>query len=173
MNDKWNQLLALIGKTIEAEDPSNLYQCMDAMFKWCDILGIPREAVRHFYAYQVFTQPNDTTRKYFDIIYNSPTNIPVRGDILVFGQQVGYAGHVSMATEESNSTNAVSLDQNWNGLKYLRKITHYNYYGVLGWLHPKTQLVNWDDKVNKMKNALNAGGTSQDRATNADKIFHE
>lgn len=32
--------------------------------------------------------------------------------------------------------------------------------------------VNWDDKVNKMKNALNAGGTSQDRATNADKIFH-
>ncbi len=32
--------------------------------------------------------------------------------------------------------------------------------------------INWDDKRQKMLNALNAGGTSQDRAINADKIFH-
>lgn len=33
-------------------------------------------------------------------------------------------------------------------------------------------IVNWDMKVDQMKNALNSGGTSESKAKEADKIFH-
>lgn len=139
MNDKFNSFFKQVnGIPQEAEDPSNKFQCFDLAFKWVDYLSIPRESIRHFYAYQIFTQPNDQTRKYFDIVYNGPNNTPVVGDIVVFGTQIGYAGHVAIATANSNGLNCLTLDQNWNGLLYPRLITHYNYYGVLGWLHPKT-----------------------------------
>lgn len=139
MMDKFNQFYTLYnGKYVEAEDSSNYAQCMDLAFKWLDFLSIPRDTIRHLYAYQVWTMPFDSTRKYFDLVPNTPTNIPMVGDIPIFGQSVGPAGHISIAAPGSNSSNLVSLDQNWGATKYTHLVTHTNYYGVLGWLHPKT-----------------------------------
>jgi hypothetical protein len=126
------------GKFVEAEDSSNYAQCMDLVFKWLDALKIPRDTIRHLYAYQVWTMPFDSTRQYFDLIPNSPTNIPVIGDIPVFSQQVGFAGHISITAPGSTMQNLVSLDQNWGNPKSTRLVTHVNYFGVMGWLHPKT-----------------------------------
>lgn len=174
MNDKYNQFYNKVkGIPQEAEDPTNKDQCMDLIFVWCDFLGIDRASVRHDVAYKVWNQPNDLTRKYFDLIPNNPndTNHPVTGDIVVFNTTVGKAGHVSICAPGTDGINLMSLDQNWGGAQYPRLISHARYSGVAGWLHPKGK--NWDDIRQRMLNALNAGGTSQDRATNADKIYQQ
>jgi hypothetical protein len=128
------------GKSIEFSDITNKFQCMDGAGKWCEFLGIPYEAIRHLYAYQVWTQPTDLTRKYFDLIPNGPTNVAQIGDLVIFGTKVGYAGHISVGTNKSNSINYVGFEQNWNGRQYMTTVTHYNYFGVLGWLRPKTSV---------------------------------
>lgn len=138
MQNKYNDFYNLVnGKFIETEDASNYAQCMDLAFKWLDFLNIPRDTIRHLYAYQVWTNPFDSTRLYFDLIPNTVTNVPQVGDIPVFGQLVGVAGHISIAAPGSNSNDLVSLDQNWGYPKSTRLVTHTKYTGVLGWLHPK------------------------------------
>ena len=139
MQDKFNQFFnQWNGKSIEFSDATNKYQCMDGAGKWCEFLGIPYEAIRHLYAYQVWTQPTALTKKYFDLIPNGPVNTPQAGDLVVFGTKVGYAGHISIDKGKSNSRDYVGFEQNWNGKQYMTTVTHYNYYGILGWLRPKT-----------------------------------
>lgn len=139
MQDKFQQLYNLYnGKYVEAEDSSNYAQCMDLVFKWLDILGIPRDTIRHLYAYQVWTLPFDSTKKYFDFIPNGPTNIPEVGDVAVFNQQVGYAGHIAIVAPGSTARDLVTFDQNWGKDKYCHRVVHTNYYATFGWLHPKS-----------------------------------
>jgi hypothetical protein len=130
------------GKPLEVEDPSNRDQCMDLAFGWCDNLKIPRETIRHLYAYQAFTAPNDITRQYFDLIaFNK--NAPSRGDLVIWGSGVGSAGHFAVAVSADTSS-FTSFDQNWDtanyhtpsGEPYCRLVKH-NYNYIIGWLHPK------------------------------------
>lgn len=127
-----------LGKPLEAEDPSNLDQCFDEAFAWIDVLGIPREAIRHLHAYQIWTVPNDLTRRHFEMIPNTPTGVPQKGDVVVFGQGVGVSGHVSIASGKGDTKTFQSLDQNWGGHKFVEYVTHnYDLGPVLGWLRPK------------------------------------
>ena len=139
MDSKFSQLLALLGQQIEREDPTALFQCMDFAFAWVDILGIDRASIRHPYAYQVWTKPNDLTVQFFQFIPNTANGVPQQGDIVIFDQNVqgvtGIAGHICVATGgDSNSFN--SLDQNWKGVQKVTKEKH-SYTGVLGWLRIK------------------------------------
>lgn len=141
-------------QSVEREDASALDQCMDLAFAWCDTLKIPRETIRHQYAYQVWAQPTDVTRQYFDLITNNPndTNKPSVGDLVIFKQTAGIpVGHIAIETGKSDGYNLISFDENWdtphyhhvdtngNWIPYSRTVVHNNYYGVVGWLHPKTQ----------------------------------
>lgn len=120
---------------VEAEDPSNAFQCMDWAFKYCDELGIPREAIRHLYAFQAWVKPNDLTLRYFDYIPNTPNGVPILGDVLIFDTGVGPAGHISV-TQKGDINSTTSMDQNWNGHLYCEYIQH-PYDNILGWLRPK------------------------------------
>ncbi len=75
----------------------------------------------------------------FDWIANTPTGIPLRGDIMVWNGNVGGgAGHVAIF--ESGDANAFkSLDQNWSQVERVTEENH-NYNNVDGWLRPKNQL---------------------------------
>lgn len=173
-------------QSVEREDASALDQCMDLAFAWCDALGIPREAIRHQYAYQVWANPTDVTRQYFDLIPNNPndTNKPSVGDLVVFKQTAGIpVGHISIESGKSDGYNAITFDENWdtphyhhvdaqgNWIPYSRLVTHANYYGVAGWLHPKNQsTVNWDMKVDQVRNAINTGDTAEVKIQNVKKI---
>ena len=152
MQDTFNQFQAIVlNKSIEVEDPANADQCMDLIFAWCDFLKIPREAVRHQYAYQVWDNPTPQTTEFFTLFPNTITFVPQAGDIGVFGTSVGFAGHVSIDTGKSNLINYLSLDQNWDTqhfnkgtdpvtgklVPYTRNVTHYFYNGVKGFLRPK------------------------------------
>ena len=135
------------GKPCEVNDPTNKNQCMDLAYAWIDMLKIPRETIGHLYAYQVYTQPKDSTRQYFDLIPNTPTGVPQLGDLVVFGTKVGIAGHICISTGKGNTNQFESFDQNWNGKQYGTLVQH-NYNGVLGWLYPKN-VVPAPEMVNK------------------------
>ena len=174
MKEKYQQFYSQVnGKYIEVEDSSNYAQCMDLAFKWCDFLEIPRDTIRHLYAYQVWINPFDSTHKYFDLIPNGPTNIPSVGSLVVFGQKVGSAGHISIADPDSNKTNLTSLDQNWSIPRYTRTVVHPYYSGVLGWLTPKITTPNYDDLNQQIKNIVNGGATAKDKFTQVKTLVNK
>ena len=131
------------GKKVEAEDSSNLYQCFDWAFVYCDEIEVPREAIRHLYAYEIWTKPNDLTLQYFDYIPNTPNGTAQLGDIVIFSNKVGVAGHVSVC-QKADKNSLTSLDENWNGHSYCEYITH-SYDSVLGWLRPNMVTMSIDE----------------------------
>lgn len=154
MEDKFNQWKAQVdGKPIEAEDPTNLYQCMDLAFNWCDFLNIPRDTIRHLDAFQVYTEPNGDTANYFDLIANSPDNFPQVGDLVVWGQSVGYAGHIAVCSPIADVNSFISEDQNWSGVQKATAVKH-SYNGVLGWLRPKLTTANPPANIKPMPDYL-------------------
>ena len=152
MLDKFNRFFSLnINETVEVNDPTNFAQCMDLAYAWCDTLKIPRDAIRHLYAHQVYTQPTATTRKYFDLYKNTLTFIPRVGDLAVFKATSGnVAGHIAVVTDKSTLFHLVTLDQNWDTahyyhidpktkkrVPYTRIVVHRFYSGCIGFLRPK------------------------------------
>ncbi len=74
----------------------------------------------------------------FTRIENTPDLIPQKGDIAVWGEDVGNInGHVAIATGDGDTNWFDSYDQNW-GKKEMHLVTH-NYRGFLGVLRPKDQ----------------------------------
>lgn len=72
----------------------------------------------------------------FEWIANTPTGVPVAGDIVVWNGKVGGgAGHVAIFLE-GNVNSFKSLDQNWSQVEWVTLETH-NYTNVSGWLRPK------------------------------------
>ncbi len=76
--------------------------------------------------------------KYFDRVENKPTNIPLKGDIVIWGKEFGKHGHISVFVEGGVRT-FKSFDQN-SPLKSLSHVQKHNYKGVLGWLRPRKDM---------------------------------
>lgn len=109
------------------------YQCVDLLCQYTnDCLGYPQAAPGN--AIDRWNNFNQT--QYFDKIMNTPTGVPLKGDIVFWSASVGGgAGHVAVFV--SGNVNAfVSFDQNWPTGSYCHEQPH-NYAYVLGWLHPK------------------------------------
>jgi CHAP domain len=89
--------------------------------------------------------PNSLVCSNIDVqrIYNSPTNYPNAGDVIIWNENMGGGfGHIAIVTE-ANPINFTVLEQNaGNGDGYGKddatKISKYqDYRNVLGWLHLK------------------------------------
>lgn len=147
MNDKFNQFFNIWnGKFCEVSDPSNLNQCMDLCYAWCDFLNIPRDTIRHLFAYEVFTQPLDITLKYFEHVPNTPAGIPPVGSLVVFSKDIGgTAGHIAISSGRGDTNNFESFDQNFGTDKHCRLVSH-GYSAVLGWLTPRQEEMDDDTK---------------------------
>lgn len=72
-------------------------------------------------------------RNGYEFIENTPDNVPTAGDIVVWGRQVGYYGHVAIFVS-GNEMLFKSFDQNWPQGSSCHTQDH-NYFGVIGWLH--------------------------------------
>lgn len=117
-------------------------QCFDLAVKWTDLLNVPHfpgnpSPFPYANAYEIYTKPNDVTRKYFDFIQNTPDAIPQAGDIVVWDKTLnGGIGHVAVANGNAGTSYFESFDQNWVPGTPCKIIRHsYNY--VLGWLRLK------------------------------------
>lgn len=74
----------------------------------------------------------------FTRIANTPSFIPQKGDIVVWGTGLGNKyGHIAIATGEGNTSRFYSHDLNW-GSKTVHKVEH-TYKGFLGVLRPNDQ----------------------------------
>ncbi len=138
MEDKFRDFLTLNeGKFIERVDSSNLNQCFDLAIAWCEWLGLPTNIFSGLlYAYQIYTSPTPTTQANFDIIPNTPEGMPQVGDIVVFSNKFGSAGHVVIATGEGDLDTFKAFSQN-DPLGSPCIVKTYNYDFVLGWLRFK------------------------------------
>jgi hypothetical protein len=74
----------------------------------------------------------------FDKIPNSPTNFPLRGDIIIWGTTIGSAGHIAICTK-ADKDNFESFDANWP-VGSNPHLQAHTYNGVLGWFRFKGQL---------------------------------
>jgi hypothetical protein len=130
--DKWD----LKGVDFDGIYPN---QCMDLMHQYVyEVLGLTDKTILAApAAYQVFT--NFSWGQYFDKIVNSPTGVPQKGDIVLFGTAIGAYGHVCIFIE-GDANQFTSFDANWPTGSLCHKQSH-NYNGVLGWLHPKASSV--------------------------------
>lgn len=129
----------LNGQRVEVSDSTNSFQCMDLAYNFVFSLGLPKATIQRLYAKEVYTKATDITRKYFDLIPNSPTGIPQVGDLVVFdATPANIAGHISVANGVGNLTSFQSFDQNWIPGQKATVITHnYDNPKVLGWLRAK------------------------------------
>ena len=96
-------------------------------------------------AYEIWTT---YLTQYFDRIGNTTTNCPIKGDIVIWGQEIGSFGHVAVC-KDGTPNSFTSFDQNWPSQGYIDSngnfhgtgVCHFqahNYNGVLGWLREKT-----------------------------------
>lgn len=141
---KFQQFIENIpNQAVEVSDKSNIYQCMDFAYLWVFILGFPKATIQHLYAYEAFTKASELTKKYFEVIQNTPEFIPKQGDIGVFGTEVGIAGHICVIDDGCTQSKIISWDQNWAGVQRVTKVTHTygGKNGFLGVLRPRWELV--------------------------------
>lgn len=81
----------------------------------------------------------------FTRIENTPSFMPQKGDIVVWGAGLGNKyGHIAIATGEGDTHQFYSHDLNW-GSKTVHKVLH-NYKGFLGVLRPNDQSKIIEDK---------------------------
>jgi hypothetical protein len=115
-------------------------QCVDVYDKYCfDVVKCPIIYVQG--AKNIW---DNYPVEYFDKIPNTPSGIPQKGDVVIWG--MGTYGHVGIATGIGDTNSFTSLDQNWDGVPTNpSKVIKHDYKNVLGWLRPKNALPNgWD-----------------------------
>jgi hypothetical protein len=127
------------GKGIDF-DGSYGFQCMDLYRQYCkEVLEVPQSPPVEG-AKDVWTT---YLKDHFTQIKNTPTGVPVLGDIIIWDTSVGKYGHIAVF-RDGDENGFASFDQNWplsvdskgNGTGVCHFQAH-NYTGVLGWLRPK------------------------------------
>ena len=125
------------GKSFDYDGVSGV-QCVDLIKMYLDkVFGIKAGAWGN--AKDYYENFNNLPLKNsFERIANTPSFVPKKGDIAVWGAGLGNTyGHIAIATGEGNTSNFNSYDLNWNG-KTVHKVNH-TYKGFLGVLRPKDQ----------------------------------
>lgn len=120
------------GKAGVGDTPENKGQCVGLIEVWLDNLGLNTP---HLYGNAKALLQNADPSK-FDIIPNSPTNVPQAGDVIVWGASWGNGyGHTGIFC--SGDVNSFSCFQQNDPTGSTPHAKTYSYTGVIGWLHPK------------------------------------
>jgi surface antigen len=78
-----------------------------------------------------------SSEAFYDRIVNSPTAVPKKGDVIIWGINYGPYGHIAVCTDIADTKGFTSFDQN-DPLKSPCHFQPHSYSGVLGWLRPKS-----------------------------------
>jgi hypothetical protein len=117
-------------------------QCVDLMRQYCkEVLGVDGGTLpRAGYAKDIFKKYDGKGK--FEKIFNSPSNVPQKGDIIFWDTRppvTGIAGHVAIV-ERADVMNLISFDQNYPRPLTCRFVKH-DFRGVMGWCRLKKPLV--------------------------------
>jgi len=117
-------------------DLNSRYWCVDNYRQFCkESLNVPQ------------SPPVPSTKDlwttyltdYFTQVANTTTNCPIKGDIVIWGTEVGVDGHVAIC-KDGDPNQFTSFDQNWP-IGSLCHFQAHSYIGVLGWLRKKEPTV--------------------------------
>ena len=163
--NKWN------GKGIDTDGAFG-FQCMDLMHKYVEeVLGLtdPRILAAPI-ARQVYENfDNVFGHGFFTRIPNTPTGVPLKGDIFFWGSKLGPAGHVAIFMD--GDVNAFrSFDQNFP-LGSKCHIQNHNYNGALGWLRIKNAPMNDTQKVNAITVIMQSPNSDTDKVRDSKKVL--
>lgn len=144
------------GKGFDYDGVSSI-QCVDLIKMYLDkVFGIKPGSWGNAKDYYLNYEDNKVLKENFNRIANTPTFVPQKGDIVIWGTGLGNAyGHIAIATGEGNTKQFYSYDLNW-GQKVVHKVLH-NYTGFLGVLRPKDQSKLFQESEDKSINFFNAG----------------
>lgn len=111
-------------------------QCMDLMHQYCvEVLGLSDSRILAAPTAKDVWLTSVFGKEKFEAISNTPTGVPQKGDIILWGTGIGPAGHVAIFIE-GDANKFKSFDQNFpTGSKC--HIQDHTYIGVLGWLRYK------------------------------------
>lgn len=147
---RWN------GKGVDTDNAFG-QQCMDLMHQFClEVLSLPDVRILAAPAAKdVYLNFNNILGKeHFEKIANTPTGVPKKGDIVLWGTGLGPFGHVGIFIDgDVNKFN--SFDQNFPvGSKC--HVQPHNYIGVLGWLRKREIIPQpiWSDQTRVPANFL-------------------
>ncbi len=127
---------------------------------WCDWDGVDGNQcfdLANFYSFAIGSQSftgatadliyNQTQNGFYTQIPNSPSNFPVKGDIIVLNWP-----HVGIATGNNTDANQFEIFQQNDPVGSNCHIKLYpNYDGVIGWLHPVTIPQNLQQELNQCR----------------------
>jgi hypothetical protein len=117
-------------KPLEVAGSTAKDQCVDLANGYIrDVLGLPIIEWTNARDFPSKVSPLD-----YDYIVNTPTGIPSKGDLVIWGGSI--YGHIAVFLEGDANT-FTSFDQNWPEYSPCHKQFHKSYLNVLGWLHPK------------------------------------
>lgn len=111
-------------------------------------------------AYRYYGYDNNFVKSYVPNVMCEVSSAPIGGSpngkhwiVYKGNKQCGdpWTGSIRPTADFGTATGYVTITGRWAGL---------------------IPSVNWDNKVDRMKSALNSGGNSESRAKEADKIFH-
>lgn len=127
-----------IGKGLDWDKYASI-QCFDLANDYSVNL-IGGKAFVGMSAYEIYTNfANQPSKELYERIPNTPEFVPIKGDIMVWGQSLGKHGHVAICNGEGDTTWFNSYDQNWTGNNDPVTLIKHNYNHVLGVLRPKDQ----------------------------------
>lgn len=130
------------GKYLEYNNDMYKFQCMDLFYQYLkEVLVLDTKPYQGWgtakNCYLNFSNIKGASAN-FDLIKNSPTNSPLKGDIVFWGYYpfvTGLAGHVAMCSG-AGLMNMITFDQNYPKGSFCRYVNH-SYRGVMGWWHKK------------------------------------
>lgn len=129
-NDRLGKGIDLDGNSVQCFDLANDYSANLIGGKWFIGNG----------AYEIYTNfDNQPSKELYERIPNTPEFVPIKGDIMVWGQGLGKWGHVAICNGKGDTTWFESYEQNWTGNNDPVALIKHNYNNVLGVLRPKDQ----------------------------------
>jgi hypothetical protein len=111
-------------------------QCMDLMhfYKYI-VLGIhDKTTLSAPTAAQTWNLNYPTLFKKIANVWGDTSNFPKRGDIIVWGTAIGWAGHIAIVNK-ADGLSFQSFDANYPTGSYPKLVNH-TYNGVIGWFRP-------------------------------------
>ena len=130
---------AHLGKAMDYDGVAGC-QCIDLCKYYLDeLLGLKPGAWGDAYAWYTNFNNISVLKNNFTRIANTPSFIPKKGDIMVWGQGLSRWGHVAICTGEGTTSYFYSWDNNWTGNHDATAKIKHNYNNVLGVLRPKDQ----------------------------------
>ena len=136
---------SLGGKYIDVDgagSKTNKNQCVDVIKAYCNrVFGVPVSSMNGYgdawQYYDNFNSKSAITPHFTRVAYKSGMR-PRAGDMVVWERSVNSssAGHIAVASGESDAKTFVSFDQNWPSGRPCGFVTH-SYNKVKGFLRPK------------------------------------